>query len=203
MSNFYVLGANGQPTGPHDVDALVKLVQAQQLSRDAQVAAVGESQWTPLMSVADIAKRLETPSKRPPGPPPRRSNPPPAMTPAPTPIPAAAAVPAMTLPSAAAAPVQVAAPMQAPSPGPAPAHAPETAPAVAAAPAPAAAAGEKKEEKKEEKKPTLDPKYQKLPWLIFGAFLLVTLILFVIALLRSPPKEEYGRIGTTIDAPHA
>jgi hypothetical protein len=216
MNEFYVLGADGRPSGPHDIEAIVRLVQSQQIARDTQVAAVGQSQWAPMMSVAEIAKRFETPSKRPPGPPPRRSNPPPAMTPTPAPAPvqtaaapAAAAAPptaapAMTLPSAAAMPAPTSAPAQAPAPAPAAAPAPSPAAAAAVAPAVApAAAAEKKEEKKEEKKPTLDPKYNKLPWLIFGAFAFVTLILFIIALVRSPPKEEYGRIGVVIDASHA
>jgi hypothetical protein len=169
MNDFYVLGANGQPAGPHDIEALVRLVQSQQLPRDSSVAAVGQTEWAPLMSIPEIARRLETPSKRPPGPPPRRSNPPPAMTPEPTPAPAQGAVPAATMPSAGIAAASAAAP----APAPAPAEA-------------------KPAEKKDEKKPTLDPKYDKLPWLIFGAFVLVTLVLFVIAMLRSPPKEEFG-----------
>jgi hypothetical protein len=78
------------------------------------------------------------------------------------------------------------------------------APVPASAPAPEANAGEKKEAKKEEapKPPPLDPKYKKLPLLVFGGFAIIALFEIVIAaaVSKPPPRDPAALVGT-VDKP--
>ena len=86
----------------------------------------------------------------------------------------------------------------------APAPVPASAPEQVAAPATETAAGEKKEAKKEDapKPPPLDPKYKKVPLLVFGGFALIAVfeIIIAAAVSKPAPRDPAALVGT-VDKP--
>jgi len=60
MTNWFVYQPSGNPLGPVSTDLLARGIFTGRVPRDAQVAALGESRWTPVMAVSEIAEMLRS-----------------------------------------------------------------------------------------------------------------------------------------------
>jgi len=199
MSDWFVYQAAGNPVGPVSTDLLARGILAGKVPRESHVAAMGDSRWFPALAVPEITDALRKIESQPPPP----SQPISSIPPAPAPMqvamfqapgPAPTPAPAPTAPAPAAKP-------PAPPPAAKPAAPPAAAAPAAGAAAPAAAAQPAAAAAAAAKKPALDPKFQKLPYVIFGSCAFVALILFVVGLVMKPAAENFGAGAPTTAEP--
>jgi hypothetical protein len=196
VKDWYVYQGEGNPVGPLTADLIARGIIAGKVSREAFVACQGDAQWLGVMLTPEITQALEALERSgapvpprpintiPPAPPPPADEKPedlkPLFEPATRPEPPLDIAAALAPPPPLRAHLgSVSSPVVPPGSVPPPAPLPAPAPLAAPAPfAPSAPAQEVKplEAKKEE--PKLGPVAKAIPWAIFGACVVLSLILF-------------------------